>query len=732
MAYTSKIANELLVTPFDDKSNVSSVVSSRLTPEEFCDHCYCNPQFERETSYLNDELLTSDDILTKSEELVSRLYIQKTSNDNFTVWLNNFESDNEKVYTINGNAGTGKTTFINYKKHKDASAKWVILDVHLARSFDEWIPDIVTSVSHFEQAHSKVYAVIMNKLWELLFQGIDANNNFSIFQVYDTLSKLVENYKDRFANIFPSGRTLFDELVKIMDSEHEVYFKVEESAKLFQRYIDGNVNKNEDVVISILNTLLLTLRCLSDDNEEKYVIVFDNFERFIAKDELYNKDVNSIRSLLTSYVRRVNKLGNCNRNRVKFMLAVRDSTARMCGIRLHSSDSLSSDLDISGWYDTQNIINLKKQWYNQNQIPLTESDTVEQIIGDLRTCTDHSLTGLKLFIDPLFNDNKRLIVDFIGTMIEKPINAKWKRMYIALWNENTSRSRFMARSIIRGMILNELERLPDKLFEHLKTYNSHNENSGMGDARKILTILYNNIQSGNANEMPLSLVLSELFHVTDIQAIWNDEVYAKSVRSVSEILFYMNSYNRRENDWLQFIDIQIRNNSCSIIAEDSDKFKQLLGNNINNCFIHLMPGGRAYLMYIAASFEFFSLRYTKRYSPLFTLIPTPEEIMKYESTEVIPCYSVMKRVAIYAFKCIESLKHGEDTLKLHIGNSITGIYHYERIINQHISYISLFLTYVRDTYFTNEISICVKNKYEDLFLEIEALIDKYKSYKYKK
>lgn len=106
MAYTSRIANELLVTPFDDKSIVSSDVSARLTPEEFCDHCYCSPQFEFETNYLNDEFLNSDDIPTKIEELMNQLFKQKTSYNNFNTWLNNFESENEKVYTINGNAGT--------------------------------------------------------------------------------------------------------------------------------------------------------------------------------------------------------------------------------------------------------------------------------------------------------------------------------------------------------------------------------------------------------------------------------------------------------------------------------------------------------------------------------------------------------------------------------------------------------------------------------------------------
>ena len=45
MAYTSRIANHLLVTPFDDKCAVSDAVSDKLTEEEFCKYCYSSPKF---------------------------------------------------------------------------------------------------------------------------------------------------------------------------------------------------------------------------------------------------------------------------------------------------------------------------------------------------------------------------------------------------------------------------------------------------------------------------------------------------------------------------------------------------------------------------------------------------------------------------------------------------------------------------------------------------------------
>ena len=44
MPYISIIANQLLVTPFDDKS---SIKQDKLTPEEFCKKCYSYPMFEQ-------------------------------------------------------------------------------------------------------------------------------------------------------------------------------------------------------------------------------------------------------------------------------------------------------------------------------------------------------------------------------------------------------------------------------------------------------------------------------------------------------------------------------------------------------------------------------------------------------------------------------------------------------------------------------------------------------------
>ena len=115
MGYTSTFANELLVTPFDDKSIVEEEITEKLTKREFCEHCYSKLKFERNVwrNVGEDFSDIEDDSPTKYDEINNQLYQQKVSYENFELWLGNFRID--KIYTINGNAGTGKTIILRVK-----------------------------------------------------------------------------------------------------------------------------------------------------------------------------------------------------------------------------------------------------------------------------------------------------------------------------------------------------------------------------------------------------------------------------------------------------------------------------------------------------------------------------------------------------------------------------------------------------------------------------------------
>lgn len=756
MAYSSIIANEALATPFDNKAAVRAEITDGLTVVEFLEHCYSHPQFmpegyevlaenidpnnivdysnpvqiiPRNPSFLHEDKLVEEieeyDVLpTTHTEIDDTVFQLINAYIHFHLWKGDFNSN--KVYTLNGNAGTGKTTFINRIRYIESKKNWVILDVHNARSHVDWMADIRTTINNFNRAHAKVYGSVMCKIWEIIFQGINENGYYSLQIVNNNLVELSDNYRAHFADLYPSGRMLMNRLGSIIDETKDIPTRVEKAANLFKEHVNGLMGKGGDGLINALNILLLVLRCNSSDPYQKHIIVFDNFERFIGKDEIYNKDVDKIRLQLTSYIDNINKSGNCHKGIFKFVMAVRDSTARMCSVRLQASDSKPSNLDLSDWYDTEDIISKKMEWYAKKKINVQNSKLIKQIIGDIRECSDGTLTGLKLMIDPLFNNNKRLIIDFIGTMIELPSNRINISKYEELWNKNTPMSRFAARSIIRGMILHNFERMNDRFFEHLHTYSSKNDTNGLGDARKILTLLFNNIHSGRENEMPLSDVISTLFKGLDALKCWNLPEYAKSRKTISEVLFYMNSYNRRENDWIQFIDLQVKESSGSVSVKEADQLEKIIGEKMESFVIHLMPGGQAYLRHIVASFEFFSLRYSKNYIPLFAAIPTLQEIKEYKTINDLPCYEILNRVVNRAIACIGLLQKGEDTIKITLDKSLEGILHATRIVNHHKSYIGAFLKLLDEAYVGNsDFDEIAKNKLDKLIQEGHRLLRKY-------
>lgn len=742
MAYSSRIANEILCTPFDDKSSISSEISTKLTEIEFFEHCYCRPEFITNKTHESEDILNeidNADMKLLLEDYQDQITRQRNEYHYFLAWMANF--DNHKIYTISGNAGTGKTTLVNYLKYKNREMQWIILDVARSANPVRWFGDAKTNIKNFRTASGKLYGIMLSAIYERLFnRALSSGDKYSVSGACANLRTLVHNYKKNFDLSFPAGASFMEELEAIITREHEekqcIKSVAEFCAEYFSNISVSGAEESSAELDDALDVLLLISRCVDGGFDKKHIIVFDNFERFINQDEIYNREVDAIRIRLSDYLKGVND-ASPHKGAFKFLMAIRTSTARMYGVRLQASDALANNLNIGQWYDSDEIIEKKTAWYKLNNISIDNSELVEQIVGDYRQCADGTITGLKLQIDPLFNHNKRLIIDFIGSVVELPSYQTAIKKYQALWAENVALSRFAARSIIRGLMLDYLEK-EDNLFMHLGTYSRGSSQIGIGDARRILTILYNEQNSYENHVMPLTSVLCKLYNRTDIQAVWTsgEAEMRKKRKTVSEILFYMNSYNRRDNDWIQFLDIQIfephsdgrAKNKADVLVENPGKLDALITERMDDITLHIMPAGVGYLTYIVPTFEFFSMRYSNNYSPLFSMVPTPEEMKKTSDIKSLPCFKTLKRTVECAMKCLHMLQHEGDIPLIINRTEDTRQYHANRIQIQHTNYIGAFMGYIRMRYILYEgqnIDGKTRKKYEMLLEEIAELRKKY-------
>lgn len=710
MAYSSKLANYLLYTPFDNKSNINNTnntISKKLSIEEFFKNCYSSPIYTRDISFvISNERMDECDSETRLEAVLDSNHKAKTNYENFENWL--IDPQNNKIYTISGNAGTGKTTFINYQKYNNKDFEWVILDVDKTDEHIKWFGDTETTIKSFNFAYKKMYATVLNKIYFSLFIGLNKDGSKSVSKIFTNLNNVSQNYKNNFSDLYPSGESFFTELSNTIVNCTSEIETVRKCAKYFQSYFDNleNTLTGEEIFYKSLDIFLLILRCLNSKSKNTlYVIAFDNLERFINHKEIYNLEIDSIRKSLGEYSKALNVQGSCHAEIFKFVMVIRTNTARMCGVKLQSADELASNIDLNGWFSIDDIIDRKKTWFNDYGINDFYINILEQITGDLRKCSDNRLTGLKLQIDPLFNYNTRLIVDFVGTMLEKPSNAKYIKLYNKMWDANTQLSRFAARSIIKGLIFNELEN-NDNLFKNLKAY-SNNNGLGLGHARKILTILYNNeMLNPKEHDMSLNSIINQLFHINNIQNKW-ENIEEEQKKTISDILYYMNSYNRRENDWIQFIDIQYENSVSSVSINSPNELKKKIELTTDNFRLNITPSGKAYLKYIVPSFEYFSVRYFDDYTPLFATVPTPTELDKEIEISNLKCIKLLDNVTKQAINCIKQMETEID-IKLLLNSKEDKKLHKHRIIQQHIGYIDGFIEYINEyksQYATTNMSI---------------------------
>lgn len=634
----------------------------------------------------------------------------------FNNWLNNEEPG---LYTISGNAGTGKTTYLHYLKNTIKDKNWFILDLSHQTSSICWWDEYWTTFDKFDKSYVKLFSNILYYIRAVFF-GF-RNEELNRQDVLKRIKSIVKYYS-KFLR-FNSPNNFFESLRTIIQNNKDKF--LDQLLSFIVKFFDDlsalkemTEKVFEEKLRVLLDILILTLKCHSQ-NDFPVVIIFDNIERFIFTNQIYNIDVHNIKRCLKSYYQAAIDANRYIIKNTKFIMVIRNVTAGMLGFRMHNADAFGNRLDLTDCFDVDDIINKKAIWYDKLNKKIETIELIKQIAGDQKKLHNGKLVGLKLLIDPLFNYNKRIIIEFLGLIIEnKEKYSNQIEKYLEYKADESSIVRFAARSIIRGIILQELNDR-DNLFELLKARSKENT-LGLGIARKILTVIYNESnQIDNRESIPLRRIIEE---IVGRKAEDYFRTHETNFENICELLANMNSYNRNNNDWIQFLDLQFTTQEKADYNINSiDGMKNALMNNLDQLLVDIMPAGFAYIMFIAPSFEFFSVRYIKNYSPLFMSLPN-ERVMKQTNLDVksLLCYKIIYEVQKKAEDCIAKIRNDTITFKFN-NNQIKN--HKNRIINLHKEYIDRFIEFINIKYLNkgNEID---KNR-QQLISEINKIKNKY-------
>lgn len=736
------VINKILYVPFNHDYIVDEYISKILTEEEFFEECYFKPEFDKEIQELiqiSEEEIQAFEVDLTREELIDKYERMKTEEEALYDWIEGNQND---IYTVKGDAGTGKSTFLHHLKYnyEKKKIKWEIVDIQRAIDTINFLGTSIC-VTNFSNLYYKAVSAIILCICDELFEKFD-DGRMDYSKCFENIRKIGENYKSLEDYIFPDKAIdkFFKNFLSITDCKDNKEYcisSVQNIADYFNDLLSNCEETGNKTFAFCLELYIIFLKCRN--MESRYMIAFDNFERFIGTDEIYSRQltefVESLRKVQNSISKNYENLSD----NFQIIIFMRNTSTRMFTSQ-QVAELFPHSVDLSEWFNMSKILEKKVEWYHKKKIDLNESERLLEILGDV----GGNFRGLRSKLNMLFNNNKRVIIKFLTQVLSRTVNQKYLEKYDFFKSNKAniipSYARFASRVIVFRLVLNELR--SDDFFKHIIVQKNNSERASLGYARKILTVLYNyKLQ----NDMDSYMYFEDLIKVLykDYTNPENQYFSSNNKRKreiISQVLYYMNYYDGRTENWLQFVDIQYNMPSKNKVRiKDSEELNFIIENNYQNIRIRITSAGISYLYFVVYIFEYFSCKSiqieekrndygSEDLPPLLCTIPTKEEIMN-EDFEKLACMKIIKIISNEALNCISIIVKDKNNMPFMKNLGDNPISHKDRIINSHMGFIDNFIYCMREVHKDDlKNNETLTRRFESLVRKLERLRDKYLMY----
>lgn len=758
---------KLLAVPYSNVFGLKKELLDQLTEEEFFEKCFVHASdgINENIHTSSEPVKTAFEIDLSTKEMLDRADEIRDDEKAFMNWL---KTQQDNVYYVRGDAGTGKSVYLHWLKYQaehrniENGWKWAIVDIAESNNSVK-ILDVSIRIPRFELIYYKVISTIIKSIEKELYlektlgRAIDHEKTAKRFQnIYDIFQRELDPfYPDHII------RDFFLNLPLKAESE-KTYKQLSEDCGRYVANMFKNILDDYDQYEALqfcLQIYLYILKCLYP--QTKYVVAIDNVERIIGDDEIFNIDLVEFASSLRTIQNSIIGNNECLRNFYKLVVFMRNTSVRMLTPQ-QITDIHASTHDMSDWFDVETIISNKLKWYENHGETLEASEEIINILRD-NINENGNLRGLYTKITMIFNNNKRVIIHFLINIFGKESNQPYIKFYSQLRKHevkglSNSLTQFAARSIIYRLLLNEMRQ--DDFFQAIMTEiesNTQNINKnsgvknygtvGLGYARRILTLAYEyRLMNPSAPYMLLSDILCRLFGRFDgnISLFYNSE-NSELREQIAGILFAMNYYDGRRGDWLQLIDIQYNPNGISEHTRipNVNKMKEILELGVEKLKVKITTAGVAYLYFIAFSYEYFACKSINSKTrmeimggydipPLLCTIPTKEEIIKTRLQD-LNCIKTIEVVLIETLRCIIKMNQGEKQgidmipFKKELGKP--AVKHAERIVNSHRGYLDNYVECLSEIYHKDVMGDEKFGKHFNLLIQvIQGMREYYRAY----
>lgn len=740
--------NLLLYTPFDKrfKLPLPKVFQDYVNEKVFLNELYAEDVLEREykackvqIDYFDEKRNMSKSDFEEKESIINKMRYLDVEIDKKQSFEEEIMSGSIYPFYIRGFSGSGKTTYLHYLMNKtvneEKSAKWINFDLYESnRSINlfghRWYNYKFTFTPY------KIISILLTKINSLL-----AKNNVDENIYKKNLNKIYNNYNQLYnATNYYAYKDMFFIIKQYLSSK----IKYKDDTDIKENYCElmygyfihicnfGKKTSIKDIdvtemIYSLLEIIVIITICQYGTIDNSMIslpsiyFTFDNIEHYINENKVYDEDIVEFTSVIQDFVDSLsNVFDNFEFNScIKFILVVRDTTNKMIKpIDCHGEDFSNNTVDVSNWFETVEVYNKKIDFYRKNGVLelINNFETIDKAVSYI--FEDRTYNGLNNTLNHMYNNNKRRITRYLFDVFftyPERINK-----YVDLWeksktaNGTTSRIyKYAARSIIRRSLLDIIEKT--SYFDNLKAIDIGRAETGLGLARRILTIIYRYHPLWNDcdNYISFYVLIKELIE-SPCHVKPNSENIKSKIKTIVDILFHLNNSKIDNTNWCQLVDIKfnrktINEDNIGYVADVIYKIYQEGDNSTDVYGIKITNAGK-YFLTLCPEFEYFGCRYRKEKEPLFCESNYDNAIKIIEGVKKDSFKCIDKVVKFdkafvslnncYNFNALYSEEDGVIRHYLYSKNVTTdqdfGLEqpHALRILNSHISYIDTYRTVV--------------------------------------
>ena len=621
-----------------------------------------------------------------------------------------FKHKNEihhKLTIIRGDSGCGKSTLVGklideLKNDKNQLTYKIDLAKATGGNYYFMGNEIINRFGH----------LTLGKFLEVIKTSVSEEINSIIEKIdgesYDDLKNRIIELKQYFESIQDKFfHNLSDKIEASLNNFNysEVYSLFEQELTI---YLDKGLDELEEnaylihACINALALLFLIFRFkwskVSGDRDKRFFVVVDSIEHVIGRDVIFDKDIdNIINKILVTLVKQEESLdryrfkGKLSFNDIfKLIVTCRNSTISMVSNNLDDDDYRDTySIDVSDWYSASDIVQKRAKYFN-NVDDIENLQLINKILG-----YDDSIQRTRLL--QMHNHNKRRLFEYLCDIVKdnKALSADYELLskYMNINGAVKDSLKFGRRNMIQGWLLSKIKETD--YFTRLKVISDDKEMpNGHFITRKILTYLEYKAALHNNDDGYVSFY--ELIH----KALNNGGNITESMYDdITDVLLALSESERDDNHWCQLVLLKYNDEGFSR-TKLKDKLKTA-SESENKYAVKITSAGK-YMVNLMSSFEYFSVRYSAFYRPLFD-----SKLLNVDKVT-----NVLEKVRDCAFTCIKRIKENDDNFFKRAGCNIdynlmyempgqlrkTGdgffITHIESIIDKHISYLDAYRRYI--------------------------------------